>query len=128
MRVLVCGSREWGDRWPIERMVVGLSVTNHPDVLTIIHGAARGADTLAGNVVQKLWSRGYPVVEEPYPAEWDKHGKAAGAIRNQRMLDDGKPDVVVAFTDNLLSSNGTWDMVQRAQKAGVTTYVIGRPK
>ena len=29
--------------------------------------------------------------------DWATHGRAAGPIRNQAMLQEGKPDVVVAF-------------------------------
>lgn len=63
---------------------------------------------------------------EKYPADWEKYGKVAGPIRNQQMLDEGKPDVVYAFTDDLSNSRGTADMCRRANKAGVPVYVIGR--
>ena len=58
------------------------------------------------------WAR-IPVKE--YPADWQKHGRAAGPIRNQQMLDEGKPDLVVAFD----GGRGTADMIARAEKAGV---------
>lgn len=41
--------------------------------------------------------------------------RAAGPIRDQEMLDKGKPDLVVAF----LGNRGTADMVRRAREAGV---------
>lgn len=66
------------------------------------------------------------VSHERYPADWEKHGKAAGPIRNQQMLTEGKPDIVVAFSDNLSNSKGTADMCRRAHKAGLPVYVIGR--
>jgi hypothetical protein len=50
-----------------------------------------------------------------YKAEWDKHGRAAGPIRNQQMLDDGKPDLVLAFA----GGRGTDDMCRRAREAGI---------
>src|SRR5262249_16770583 len=46
--------------------------------------------------------------------EWDELGKKAGPLRNQRMLDEGKPDLVVAFP----GGGGTKDMVRRAVQAG----------
>ena len=49
-----------------------------------------------------------------FPAEWDKYGKAAGVLRNQQMLDDGHPDLVVYFHKDLENSKGTKDMVTRA--------------
>ena len=35
------------------------------------------------------------------------------------MLDEGKPDTVVYFHDNIERSKGTKDMVSRAKKAGL---------
>lgn len=63
---------------------------------------------------------------EAYGADWDTHGKAAGPIRNQRMLDEGQPEIVFAFTDDLAASRGTADMVRRARAADLPVYVIGR--
>ena len=53
------------------------------------------------------------------PADWTKHGKAAGPIRNQKMLDEC-PDLVVAFP----GGKGTADMVRRAMKAGIDCWVF----
>ena len=50
-----------------------------------------------------------------FPADWNKFGKAAGFIRNQQMIDEGKPDLVVA----LPGGRGTADMVRRAKKHGI---------
>jgi hypothetical protein len=81
----------------------------------VIHGDARGADRLAGEIAN---AAGIPV--ESYPADWVKHGRAAGPIRNQLMLDVAKPDVVLAMP----GGNGTADMVRRAKAAGVAVVVI----
>ena len=62
----------------------------------LIHGNARGADRMAD---AWAWCRGVP--REPYEVpqgEWDELGKKAGPLRNQRMLDEGKPDLVVRKT------------------------------
>lgn len=66
-------------------------------------------------------------------AEWQKHGTAAGPIRNQRMLDYGKPDLVLAFPSPVRglvdprtgNKTGTGDMVAKARAAGVPVKVIG---
>jgi hypothetical protein len=82
-------------------------------VTTLIHGGARGADSLAA---EWAMANGIPVLEYPVtPEDWRTIGKAAGPMRNQRMLDEGKPDLVVAFP----GGSGTADMVRRAQRAGV---------
>lgn len=51
------------------------------------------------------------------PADWKKHGKAAGPIRNQSMLTEHKPDLVIAFP--LGESKGTRDMIRKAKAAGI---------
>lgn len=93
----------------------GLSKTK----VTIIEGDARGADTQAGEIA---WLHNFDL--KIYPADWNKHGKAAGPIRNQQMLDEGKPDIVLAFHDDIENSKGTKDMVKRATKAGIPVQVI----
>jgi hypothetical protein len=60
---------------------------------------------------------GIPVLS--FPADWARFGRAAGPIRNQRMLDEGKPTLVLAFHNNIVESKGTKDMVKRARKAGI---------
>ena len=114
MRVLVCGDRNWTNR---QRIGVRLS-SLLPNEDVIIHGGCRGADKLAGQAAKAL---GFPV--EVYPAEWTRHGRAAGPIRNQQMLDTGI-DLLLAFHPDLVTSKGTRDMVMRADKAGVTVEVI----
>lgn len=60
----------------------------------------------------------------PFPAHWDIHGRAAGPIRNQQMLDEGLPDMVIAFHDDIASSKGTKDMISRAEKNSVPYQVV----
>jgi hypothetical protein len=119
--VLVCGSRTWGDCWPIQVLLAGLKddIARNGEAICILHGDARGADAEAD-----VWARynGFRVIR--YPAKWDEHGKAAGPIRNQEMLDHGFPEHVIAFCDDLENSKGTADMVRRAKKAGIPTYVV----
>ena len=115
MRVLVCGGRDFTDRTAIYRELNRLhdeSVDFGSDgITTLIYGDARGADRIAGD-----WARirFIPVVTRP--ADWKKHGKAAGPIRNTLMIVQDKPDVVVAFPSN---GTGTADMVKRAKIAGI---------
>jgi len=113
MRVLVCGSRDWDDRSAILRELQKL-----PPDTEIIHGAAVGADSIAGEIATDLG-----LAVRSFPAEWNRHGRAAGPIRNNRMLKEN-PDLVLAFTKNLLRSRGTADMVRRAESAGVETAIF----
>ena len=83
----------------------------------LITGGARGADTLAHNLALGGFER------EVYPADWATHGRAAGVIRNQQMLDTGV-DLVVAVAPRTGLTTGTGDMVRRARAAGVRTLVL----
>lgn len=120
MKLLICGSRGWKDPYPIETIIAGYDIIaeGRGDTLTVIHGAARGADTMADHIARR-WGVGR--IKEP--ADWDRYGKAAGPIRNQKMIDDHKPDVVYAFR-SAGKSNGTDDMVSKARAAGIPTYVV----
>jgi len=108
MKVLVCGDRHWKNEKIIERELKKL-----PPDTTIIHGAAKGADNIAGNTALRLGLR-----VEAFPAEWKKYGRSAGPIRNRKMLDQN-PDLVLAFHEDLSSSKGTKHMVQIAREKGV---------
>jgi hypothetical protein len=79
-------------------------------ISVLIHGAASGADAHADS-----WAKSKGVPVEPYKANWKLHGKAAGPKRNQRMIDEGKPDRAVSFP----GGRGTADMVKRIQAAGI---------
>lgn len=105
-RVLVCGGRDFSDRREL------FDTLNHvyPPPTTIIEGGARGADRLAREWAE---TKGIPV--ETYMANWDAHGKQAGYLRNRRMLDEGKPDRVIAFP----GGKGTRMMVTIARNANV---------
>jgi hypothetical protein len=93
MRVLVCGGRDFDDARLMNSVLDRLHTENFFTVL--IHGNARGADKIAD-----AWASCRGVPREPYEVpqgEWDEFGKKAGPLRNQRMLDEGKPELVVAF-------------------------------
>ena len=107
-RVLVCGGRAYADHAHLAVSLEALHAAR-PFIL-LIHGAAPGADSLAGQWAEE---QGIPV--RAFPAAWNLHGKAAGPLRNQEMLDEGRPDLVAAFP----GGRGTADMVARATLAGV---------
>lgn len=116
MRVLICGSRNWRDYEAILTRIEELP----PDAV-IVHGGAPGADSIAG-LAGAL--RGHKV--EEHPADWRTHGKAAGPIRNQQMIDT-EPALVIAFRLRG-PSRGTDDCLRRARAAGIPVEVIeGQP-
>jgi hypothetical protein len=115
LRVLICGGRNYTDFERIKDALVGLG--GAAAIELVIHGAARGADQLGGEAATGL---GIPV--QAVPANWDLYGRAAGPIRNQQMLNEHHPNLVLAFPDP--ESRGTWDMVRRAKSANVEVRVI----
>ena len=83
-----------------------------------MHGGARGADSIAGEEAKEF---GLTVLA--FSADWRRYGRAAGPIRNLQMLEEGKPDLVIAFHADLDHSKGTKDMVEQARKAGIKVEV-----
>jgi hypothetical protein len=103
MKILVCGGRDFADEGMV-RAVLG-RLLRPGDV--VVHGAARGADSLAGKVAHEMGNE-----VRAYPANWRAHGRAGGAIRNAEMLDLERPEVVVAFPGGA----GTRDMIGKATR------------
>jgi len=113
MVILVCGGRTYNNKDKVNEVLS--SIHKEKPITVLIHGAAKGADTLAG-----YWARENNIKEKQYPALWNTHGKAAGIMRNQKMLDDNKVDLVIAFP----GGKGTADMVERAKKANIEVREI----
>jgi hypothetical protein len=108
MRVLVCGGRHFDDALTLGSWLGGI----HKDhgITLLIEGGQTGADRMAREFAK--WS-GIPF--KTVEADWDKYGKAAGPIRNQKMLDEEKPDLVIAFE----GGPGTANMIAKARLANV---------
>lgn len=114
MKVLVCGGRGYDDKEKVYSTLDRVHADADGDI-TIIHGGAKGADTLAG-----LWAKERKVLYEVYHANWKRDGRGAGILRNIEMLEEGKPDLVIAFPGGI----GTADMVRRAKGAKVETREV----
>lgn len=115
MRVLITGDRDWTDDFPIDAIIAGLLSMVGPGQLIVMHGKAKGADTIADQ-----WKHA-GVEVEPCPADWDLHGRSAGPIRNRQML-GRRPDLVVAFHDDLEASKGTKDCAEEAARRGIPVW------
>jgi hypothetical protein len=113
MRILVTGSRTWIDNGIIARELDAIwSATD--EIITIVHGACpRGADAQANRWAEDTRMG---VRNEPHPAAWDKHGKAAGFRRNAEMVAAGA-DVCLAFIKD--GSRGATHCADLAEKAGI---------
>lgn len=109
-RVLVCGGRDFEDHELMFGILNGILSDQWGRGLTIIHGGAKGADRLAAS-----WAEYKGLDIEEYTAEWNVYGRSAGYIRNAKMLEEGEPDLVVAFE----GGRGTASMIKLAKEAGV---------
>ena len=93
-----------------------------PKGTTVIHGDARGVDTIAHCIAESLELQiiRFPVT----PEMWEVQGKAAGHFRNKRMLDEGGPDLVIAFVPIGIEARGTMNMIAQAEAYGVRVVKI----
>jgi len=113
MKVLVCGGRNYDDGERVRAVLNKLDAESWINV--IIEGGAKGADRLAA-----AWAQSKGIALETYPADWENQGSFAGPARNKLMLEQGEPDLVIAFP----GGRGTADMVKKARKAGVEVIEI----
>lgn len=113
MRVLVCGGRNYWDRDRVSAVL--LKLNGEIGIECLIEGGARGADQLA-----RQWAYAQNIPSQTFEADWENQGSFAGPMRNARMLDEGKPDLVIAFP----GGRGTSDMVKKARRAGVKVVEI----
>lgn len=120
MRVIFTGSRDWpsDDTTFVHAVVDGLLVSG------MTHASVGDCKTGIDPIVYR---RLRPVLSdriERFVAEWDQLGRAAGPIRNQRMVDNGG-DLCVAFSYGpIVNSIGTCDCATRAAAAGITTITV----
>lgn len=113
MKILICGGRDFKDQ---ERFDYEMDIIHAKFIpTTIISGMARGADKMGVE-----YAKFHNLELEKFPALWDVHGRAAGPIRNQLMLDEGQPDLVIAFP----GGSGTAHMVRISKAAGVEVIQI----
>jgi len=108
MRILVCGGRDYSDKDFLEKTLERLS-KKYKD-LTLICGMCRGADMMAYS-----WAKSRDIPVEEYHADWNRYGHSAGPIRNREMIQDGKPDLVIAFP----GGKGTADTVRVAKQVNI---------
>lgn len=121
VRILITGSRTWTDRTVIAHAIsaylhsVGTSIGAAWPFPIVVHGGARGADQLADAV-----ARSWGWTPERHPADWDRHGRAAGFQRNAAMVALGAD--VCLFKYQLVDRfSETAHVVSRA---GVTRFPV----
>jgi hypothetical protein len=110
--ICVCGGRDYFDKKKAYAVLDNALIVFGE--LTIIHGAASGADGLAA-----MWANDRNQKQIAFPAKWKEHGNSAGMIRNREMLKFGF-DFLVAFP----GGKGTADMVMITEKKGIPVRKI----
>jgi hypothetical protein len=106
--VLVCGGRDFRDRSELSDTLDGLHEVRR--FAHMIAGGAHGADLLA-----EEWAEAHGVACEVYYADPMRLGRDAGRVRNERMLVEGRPELVIAFR----GGRRTEHMVRIARHAGI---------
>lgn len=133
MRILVTGSRDWADVDDIRKAFRDHTTdVEHVSDVTVVHGAATGADTLAGKIAR---THGFMI--EEHPANWADCGDdcnpshwryrqdgtpycpRSGYKRNALMVKLGA-DICLAFIRN--DSRGAGMTARMAEKAGIPTH------
>ena len=90
MKILVCGGRTYKNYAKVCEILNIINVLC--PIETIVHGGAKGADSLASK-----YAKDHNLLEKEYVANWGLYGRSAGFIRNIQMLEEEHPDIVLAF-------------------------------
>lgn len=111
---LICGGRKFSDQAMFDGAMSDiLSLRGCPS--KVVHGKQTGADMMAD-----AWAKKMAIRVESVEADWIKYGRAAGPIRNEKMLREHTPSTIVAFP----GGDGTRDMVRKAHAAGVEVIEV----
>lgn len=115
-KLIIAGGRDFENMDTLERVLIAMADVEMADKnISIVSGMARGADALGYQFAHR---HGVKVYE--FPADWTRHGKRAGFLRNEAM---GRfADGLVAFWDG--DSRGTAHMIQYMQKLNKPVTIV----
>lgn len=111
MRTIIAGSRCGCDQDTFNIVMMRCPWT----ITTVISGGARGVDRMG-----EEWAEKNGINVERFIPDWEKHGRAAGPIRNRQMAENA--DALIAFWDQ--KSKGTKNMIEEAQVRGLKIVQI----
>lgn len=119
-RLAIVGSRTFHDAELFQRVTAKVR-ERFPEINTIISGGCpTGADHMAAK-----YARDDPVlVLKEFKADWEKHGRSAGPIRNKLIA--AECDAVLAFWDG--RSPGTKNTLKISKKYGKPCIVVRTDK
>jgi hypothetical protein len=118
MKTVIAGSRGITDYNKLKEAVdrCGFVITE------VVSGGARGVDQMG-----ERWAREHNIPIKQFIPDWNKHGKAAGLIRNVEM--SNYAEAVIVLWDG--SSRGSKHMYDTAIKKGLTVHlemvIYGKP-
>lgn len=119
--VLVCGGRAYDNQDRVFEVLDKLD-KELGGVDIIIQGGAgklitmkEGFKPIGADLIAMWWAKARGIDNRTFKAKWHSYGKAAGMIRNKEMLNEGKPNLVVAFP----GGKGTANMIKQAKKANI---------
>lgn len=125
-RIIVCGCRDWPTPHAVETELERVMALYWPGSMSwaafcrsivIVHGAC----DLGADYFTEKYAQHSGLTTEQHPADWKKHGKAAGPIRNRHMASLGA-ELCLAFWDG--ESRGTLNMIQEATRAGIPVRIV----
>ena len=124
LRIIIAGSRDFNDYKLLKTSIRDILKDTSLDGISkikIISGTARGADQLG-----ERFAKQFKLEVIKFPADWDRFGKRAGYIRNEKMakysVEDNNYGMLVAFWDG--ESRGTKHMINLAKKHGLEVHVV----
>lgn len=118
-RIIVAGGVHFNDYKALANTLDEYFKCVSKDEIEIISGHARGADSLGERYAQE-----HDIKCTVFPADWKKYGRAAGPIRNKKMLEYAMEQQagLVAFWNG--ESKGTKNMISIAEKAGIEVKIV----
>jgi hypothetical protein len=113
MKVIIAGSRHMPfSAYPLIQQAVDKSGFN---ITEVVCGMARGADMFGAK-----WAYENKIPVKKFPADWDKHRKAAGYIRNAEMAQYADAAIIFIWD----GSNGSTDMDRKMRSLKKPSFVV----
>lgn len=110
MKVIIAGSRDI----EYSTMQLTCAIIESDFIITeVVSGCAKGIDRIG-----EEWAEGIISIKR-FPADWNKHGKAAGPIRNKQMAEYADCAIVIHN-----GSNGSLNMIQTMKKLNKPVYEV----
>lgn len=117
MRLAIVGSRNFNDYKAFRRGVRRAFLQwglYYEDVDFLISGGCSGTDQMA-----EQWTKDHGLFIEVFLPDWNKYGKAAGPLRNSKIID--RATHVIAFPSK--HGRGTQDSIRKSRIKGIPVYV-----